>query len=87
MPKRVRAWPREEVNTAPLGFITAFVGGQLLEQSNGLFPQWANAPFIPFAVKSDSRLAFQIQVPPAQIGHFLNPRPGVVEEQEECAVA
>ena len=60
---------------------------QLLERAGGLLPERAGAPFVAFAVQADGRVLAEVEVPGAQVGGLLDAGAGVVEEQDQRAVA
>ena len=69
-----------------LGIEVGLFGHQLLQENDGLLPQWADPPFIAFAVKVSARPAFKFEVLKAEIRNLLNPGSGVVKEQKKSPI-
>ena len=54
----------------------------------GLLPERAGSPFVALAVQPDqAEAATELEVPDPQVGDFLDPGAGVVEEQDQGTVA
>src|SRR5918995_5612402 len=65
--------------------------GRLSEQPgdrvDGLRPERANPPFVALAVEAHPWLRSQVEMLDAQVGDLLHARAGIIEHEEEGAVA
>jgi len=60
---------------------------ELLQKLCCPLPERTDAPLIAFSVQAYPRLRSKLQVLNPEIRHFLHPAAGVVQHQQECAVA
>jgi hypothetical protein len=60
---------------------------QRSQKRRRLVPEWAGAPLVALAVQAYEWVVTEIEVFNTQIGSLLNTRSGVVEEENEGAVA
>ena len=56
------------------------------QQRRRLMPEWAGPPLVALAVQTDEWVVTEIEVFNTKIGGLLNPRSGVVEEEQEGPV-
>src|ERR1035437_2587233 len=60
---------------------------QLLEQCRGFRPEWATSPLIALPMQPDALWSIEIDIDDPQVGDFLHPRSGVIEEHEKSPIS
>src|SRR5437764_13138372 len=65
----------------------ASLGQKLSEMLHRLIPEWTHTPLVALAVQMDFRWRLEVEMLDAKIGDFLDPSAGVVQEEQQRAVA
>ena len=55
--------------------------------ARGLLPEWAGPPLVALAVQVDARRGPELNVGRAEVGNLLDARTGIVEEEQQGAIA
>jgi hypothetical protein len=67
--------------------VSIFADRQLLQQFCGLGPERAASPIIAFPVQTDAQWPIEVDIDQPQVGDFLRPHSGVIENHEESAIS
>ena len=60
---------------------------EFTEQRRALLPQRADTPFVAFPMQVDTRFRTEVEIADTQLGDLLHPSAGVVEKQQQRAIA